>query len=72
MTYVKNGLNDYGTEVSHHRCDTCGRDYTVTPAVPPEKRDEWDHCLSEDCDSYEPMRDAELYFGLGMVARDDD
>lgn len=72
MTYLRNGENEYGTPVSYHRCDTCGGEFTVTPAVTPEKLDQWSNCLSEDCDSYEPMRDVELYAGLGMVVTDDD
>jgi hypothetical protein len=62
------GVNEYGTEVSLHRCDSCGDDFSVCPGVPPDKTNEWDTCLSIACESYEPMRDAELYFGLDMVA----
>jgi len=60
-------INTYGIPVSELACDECGKLFTVTPAVPAEILDQWRNCLSEDCDSYEPMRDAELYFGLGAV-----
>lgn len=61
------GINEYGTPVSLHTCDTCGDEFSVCPEVPECRADEWDGCLSLACGSYEPMRDAELYFGLDMV-----
>lgn len=61
------GVNEYGTLVSLHTCDTCGDEFSVCPEVPQDRADEWDGCMSVACDSYEPMRDAELYLGLGMV-----
>lgn len=54
--------NEYGTAVSVHRCDTCQRVFTVCPAVGPGKAGHWDHCLSSDCQSYDPRRDFDLFF----------
>jgi hypothetical protein len=67
--FIRDDVNDYGTPITVHGCDTetCGREFTVCPAVPADMRDQWDHCLDEDCESYEPMRDADLYFSLDMV-----
>lgn len=65
--FVGEGVNDYGTAVTLHRCDACGGEFSVCPAVSDDAKDQWDNCLSEDCGSYEPTRDAELYLGLGMV-----
>ena len=60
-------LNEYGSLVSVHRCRDCGGDFTVCPPVGPE----WgDGCLSEVCSSYDPRRDADIYFELGLVERD--
>lgn len=72
MAYLRDGINDYGTPTSVHRCDSCGQEFTVAPRVPEERWAEWGECLSEDCDSYDPMRDVELYLGLGMVGADDE
>lgn len=70
MTYIKEATNDYGTPVSAFVCNTCGNPFTVCPAVTEVQHDEWQNCMSEDCDSYKPTRDADLYFGTGMVERD--
>lgn len=70
MTYLGCGVNEYGTEISLYICDTCGERFSVCPAVPEERKDEWNGCQAEWCGSYEPMRDADLYFGLGMVESD--
>ncbi|KTR79125.1 hypothetical protein J2D78_01635 [Microbacterium maritypicum] len=72
MAYLRDGINDHGVPTSVHRCDSCGQEFTVTPRVLEGIRDQWNECLSEDCDSYEPMRDVDLYMGLGMVGVDDD
>lgn len=65
--YRGEGINEHGTPVSLHACDSCGYKFSVCPAVPEDIRDQWDGCMREGCETYEPMRDAELYFGLGMV-----
>jgi len=67
-----NAVNKYGTRVAIRRCKTCGAEFTVCPAPPPEKLDQWQHCLSEACDSYDDSRDADKLFDAGLVERDDD
>lgn len=71
MAYRGEGVNEHGTPVSLHTCDSCGHEFSVCPAVPEDARDQWDGCMQEDCESYEPTRDADLYFGLGMIERED-
>ena len=71
MSYVGESANEYGTQVSVFDCEECGQRFSVCPHVPEERRDQWDGCLAEGCASYEPTRDADLYFLLGMVRRDD-
>lgn len=58
--YLGEGKNDYGTPVSRFRCDHCGDEYTVCPVVPLERREHWNSCLSEACQSYDESRDADL------------
>lgn len=55
-------VNDYGTPVSVHKCADCGTAFTVCPAVPEDKRDQWERCLGESCASYDPARDADILF----------
>lgn len=56
-------LNEFGTEVGVHRCDTCGQWFTVCPDDP-EKDDDWKNCLAETCDSYDVTRDVDLMFEI--------
>jgi hypothetical protein len=55
---------------SNHVCKTCGGGFTVTPAVIPEKADQWENCLAWQCPSYTPTRDVE-FLGLGSLIRDE-
>jgi len=57
------GVNEYGTIVSRHLCNECGREFTVCPAV--EEREFGGVCLSPDCASYDPERDADRFFAGG-------
>jgi hypothetical protein len=58
--------NEYGTQVSKHRCDTCGAEFTVCPAVFPESKN-WDNCLAPTCSSYDPDRDVDKLLDEGGV-----
>ncbi len=53
--------NEYGTSVSHHKCDACGDIFTVCPAGDVDSLD-WDNCMALDCVSYDPDRDADILF----------
>lgn len=50
-------LNEYGVPVSSHVCETCGVEFTITPAV-----DSWPNCMADDCASYDPSCDIEILF----------
>lgn len=58
--FIKTSPNEYGTSTSSFKCDTCGEEYTITPA--PKEVDNWQNCMSEECDSYDPKRDADVLF----------
>lgn len=63
MTYIEENVNQYGTPVSVFRCDDCSDVFTVCPAVPEERRDEWQKCLAATCSSYEADRDVDFLVG---------
>lgn len=55
-----NAVNEYGTRVSRHVCEDCGRPFTLCPAS-----DTFGNkCLADDCISYDPARDAEILMGF--------
>ena len=60
--------NEYGTWQSEHVCDTCGQEFTVTPAAGANMDQErrWGSCLAFECDSYDASRDADILFAGGM------
>ena len=61
MAYVGLGKNEYGTEVSKHKCDACGTEYTLCPAVKPDSVLS-KNCEADECPSYDPENDAEIMF----------
>ena len=63
-------VNEYGTPVYVNNCRICGREYSVCPH--PDSIEDWQECLSEDCESYDPKRNADIYFEMGLVRRDDE
>lgn len=62
--YLRESTNDYGTPVSVFRCDSCGVEYTVCPALREDERaqEDADGCLSEECETYDPARDVDRLF----------
>lgn len=52
--------NEYGTPVSVHTCATCGEEFTVCPPTTIERFGP--DCLDPTCASYDPARDAEVFF----------
>ena len=56
-------VNKYFTEVSKHKCGTCGAIFTLCPPEP--KADGWDNCLAGKCESYAPARDVDALFTKG-------
>jgi hypothetical protein len=59
---LRDDVNEHGTPVTWFRCETCGGEFTVCPAVPPEREANWTGCLADECSSYDPARDASIYF----------
>jgi len=51
--------NEHGVLVSEHICDTCNKEFTVTPSV---ENTGWENCMDPDCESYDPKRDADPLF----------
>ncbi len=60
MSFVKEEPNEHGTTTGHFVCDACKEPFTVTPN--PRERGQWDFCLSDQCTSYDPHRDADVLF----------
>ena len=56
--HPEEGLNEYGVIVSVHRCHACGSTFTVCPPAGAD----WGGCQAEDCESYDPDRDVDLFF----------
>lgn len=58
---IKETINEHDIPVSHHTCDTCGVDYTITRAVedgtPLSK-----NCMADNCESYDPDNDVDIMF----------
>jgi len=65
MTWIRFDRNQYGTQISVHKCDNCGKRFTVCPAIAPDSEG-WDGCLAETCDSYDPARDVDLMMESGV------
>ena len=55
-------VNECGTHISAHVCETCKRPFTVVPAISEDKLKDWENCLADDCASYDPNRDASYLF----------
>jgi len=58
---IKNSVNEYGTPISIHICETCGQEFTVCPLLPDDAKG-WENCMAETCASYDPKRDADKLF----------
>lgn len=60
--FKRHGENEYGTGTTFFVCDSCGDEYSITPAVKKDMLGDWQNCLSEGCASYDPHRDADVLF----------
>lgn len=66
--FVETSRNEYGTPVDGYICETCGDSFTVCPAHGDRTEDDqWTGCLSPNCTSYDPARDADRLFDDGNV-----
>lgn len=67
------GVNEYGTPVSCHICESCGHPFTVCP---PRTVEQWGTgCLGDECPSYDITRDVDMFFepmaDAGLIRRRD-
>jgi predicted molibdopterin-dependent oxidoreductase YjgC len=58
--FIEYDKNECGTDISRYQCESCGDTFTVCPVS--RVHDNWVNCLSEDCVSYDPSRDADIIF----------
>lgn len=66
------GVNEKGTPVSVHRCESCGCQFTVCPLRTVEQ---WGTgCLADTCESYDIERDVDIFFeplaDAGLIRRE--
>ena len=54
-------INDNGILASRHKCDTCGTEYEICPVIADDEEG-WENCLLDECESYDPHRDADILF----------
>ena len=68
---IRDDINEFGTKITIFKCDFCGEEFSVCPAVSDEKSDQWTGCLSADCISYDMSRDVDaiMFFGAGEMKR---
>lgn len=64
----KGWVNEFGTPVTYRICGHCKRPFTICPAV--GDKEGWENCLADDCASYEPNRDVDIFWE--DVRRDDE
>lgn len=56
-------VNEHGTPITvFPSCTGCGQQFTVCPAVPPERVEQWRGCLGEHCSTYDLSRDIDLFW----------
>lgn len=60
--FLRLTVNDFGTGVSEHLCETCMTTFTLCPALPPPRDVNFKSCLGTWCNSYDPNRDADKFF----------
>lgn len=58
--FIEYDKNESGIDISRYQCESCGGVFTVCSVS--RDHDNWVNCLSEDCVSYDPSRDADVIF----------
>lgn len=69
MTHLAETYNEHGTPVSLFQCESCPSTFTVCPAVPEDRRDQWTGCMADGCSTYDESRDGDKLFDAGKVRR---
>ena len=55
-------LNEYGVPITVLVCESCQRQFTVTPALTPDRYEQWKGCTAPECPSYSLDRDVDIFF----------
>lgn len=64
---IRDDVNEYGTPITVFKCDYCNEEFSVCPAVPDYKLDQWKGCQMKWCESYEEDRDADKMFDENKI-----
>lgn len=64
---IRDDVNEYGTPVTVLRCESCGAEFSVCPAVLDINLDNWKGCLALECESYSEGRDVDKMIEEGLV-----
>ena len=60
--FLRNDVNESGTPVTWFKCDYCGSEYSVCPAINDSQHDMYNGCTISPCESYDPKRDVDILF----------
>lgn len=56
---LRDDVNKHGTPITVFRCEYCGKEFSICPAIPDINLDNWRGCLRPECESYDETRDAD-------------
>jgi len=59
---LRDDINEEGIPVTWFKCDSCDTEYTICPAIKEGQEAGWNNCMTHECSSYDPSRDAEVLF----------
>lgn len=69
MAHKGYSFNEFGTKVSEHICDSCGRYFNICPAVSQDKEG-FENCMDVACESYDAQRDADKLFDEELILKE--
>jgi hypothetical protein len=64
---IRDDKNEHGVRITVFRCEFCGEEFSVCPAVPDINLDNWKGCLRPQCESYDEERDVDKMIEEGGV-----
>ena len=56
---IRDDVNEHGVPITVFRCEYCGEEFSVVPAIPDINLDNWRGCLRPECESYDESRDVD-------------
>lgn len=59
---IRDDVNEYGTPVTWIKCDSCGSEVSICPAVGEESPTMLKYCMTPGCKSYRPECDVDILF----------